>query len=117
VSDPFVARCDDCGERAATADPNAVVRVYRRHRAVTGHDMVWERAPADLPAPSTADGGHAVDAALDALDANADGVPLGTLSAALGACGWTIGETLDAVYDRRMHGALWEPRDDHVAAV
>lgn len=116
MTDPFVARCDDCGERTATADPNAVVRVYRRHHAVTGHDLVWERTPADIVTPSTAEGSRAVDATLAAFD-RADGVPLGTLSAALGACGWTVGETLAAVRDRRMRGALREPRDDHVAAV
>ncbi|MFC7256913.1 hypothetical protein [Haloplanus litoreus] len=38
-TDPFVACCPDCAERTATDDPNDVVRFFRRHHAVTGHDV------------------------------------------------------------------------------
>jgi hypothetical protein len=117
ATSPFVARCDVCGERTSTTEPNDVVRFYRRHHAVTGHDVVWERTPSDLATPPAGTEIRAVDAALTALTADADGVPLGLLSAALSANGWTVGETLDAVHERRLRGALWEPRDDHVAAV
>jgi hypothetical protein len=115
VSGPFVARCADCDERVSTASPNDVVAFYRRHRAVTGHDVAWERTPTELTVPSSTD----IDAVVAALaaDADADGVPLGALAAVMDERGWTVGETLAAVHERRLCGALWEPRDDHVAAV
>lgn len=112
----FVACCADCEEHVATDEPNDVVAFYRRHHAVTGHDVEWERTPNDLAAPASA-ASTAVDAVVADLAAPTDGVPLGTLAAVMSDCGWTVGETLAAVYERRMHGALWEPRDDHVAAV
>ena len=112
VTDPFVAACPHCAERTATDDPNEVVRFFRRHHAVTGHDVEWERIPslpADLPAEAD------LDAAVEAVD-DPD-APLGTVTAATSEWGWTVGETLDAIHDRRLTGALWEPRDDHVALV
>jgi len=113
VSDTFVAGCADCDERVSTATPNDVIAFYRRHRAVTGHDVAWERTPTALAAPSSTD----IDAVVAALDGGAEGVPLGVLAAVMDERGWTVGETLAAVHERRLHGALWEPRDDHVAAV
>jgi hypothetical protein len=110
----FVARCPDCTERTATDDPNDVVAFYRRHHAVTGHDVVWERRPDDiagLPENAT------LPDAIDRLADGASGAPLGAVSAAMSERGWTVGETLDAVHDRRLTGDLWEPRDDHVGVV
>lgn len=108
----FVARCPDCEERTTADDPNRVVAFYRRHHAVTGHDVVWERCPEAV---------EAVDAELDAvIDELADdtaGAPIGAVSAAMSDRGWTVGETLAAVDDRRLTGELWEPRDDHIGVV
>ncbi|WP_251342535.1 hypothetical protein [Haloplanus halophilus] len=110
-NDSPVASCPDCEERRTAEDPNEVVRFYRRHHAVTGHDVVWERPPSLPDLPPNADVEDAV-AALGDPDA-----ALGTVAAAASEWGWTVGETLDAVHDRRLTGALWEPRDDHVAVV
>lgn len=106
----FVAGCPDCTERVATDDPNDVVAFYRRHHAVTGHDVVWERSP-DVPATTE------LTDAIDRLADDADGAPLGAVSAAMSDCGWSVGETLSAVHDSRLTGDLWEPRDDYVAVV
>jgi len=109
---PFVACCPDCAERTTASDPNEVVAFYRRHHAVTGHDVTWERMPSlgtNLPADPD------IDAVVAALDDSP--VALGAVSAAASEWGWTVGETLDAVHDRRLTGALWEPQDDHVALV
>ncbi|WP_338737834.1 hypothetical protein [Haloplanus salilacus] len=106
----FVAACPDCAERVTTDDPNDVVAFYRRHHAVTGHDVTWERTP-DVPATTE------LTDAIDRLADDASGVSLGAVSAAMSDRGWSVGETLSAVHDRRLTGDLWEPRDDHVAVV
>ncbi|MFB6102226.1 MAG: hypothetical protein ABEJ73_06630 [Haloplanus sp.] len=113
MSAPFVGLCSDCEVRVPTDDPNEVVRFYRRHHGTTGHDITWEQVPVDLEAPTDAD----LDAVVAALAGESGGVPLGTVSAAMNDRGWTVGETLDTVHDRRLTGALWEPRDDHIDAV
>lgn len=112
---PYVGTCVDCEERRETNDPNEVVRFYRRHRAVTGHDVVWEQTPSDH---GTTNVDTDVPAVVASLVTNPDeGVSLGALSAVMSELGWTVGETLETVHDHRMRGALWEPQDDHVAAV
>ncbi|WP_248896023.1 hypothetical protein [Haloplanus halobius] len=111
--DAFVAECPACGERAATEQPNDIVAFYRRHTAVTGHDIVWERCPDEMQAAPAEQGLIAV---IDGL-ADGEGVPLGAVSAAMSEQGWTVGETLEAVDDHRLTGVLWEPRDDHVNVV
>lgn len=110
---PFVAACVDCDERREATDPNEIVRFYRRHQSVTGHDVEWERTPTTLD--TTSDDVPSVVASL--VGDPEEGVPLGELSAAMSEFGWTVGETLEAVHDHRMRGALWEPQDDHVSAV
>ncbi|MFC7156818.1 hypothetical protein ACFQPA_15380 [Halomarina halobia] len=110
----FVVACPDCEERRATDDANETVAFYRRHRAATGHDVVWERAAFDgddaLP-----DGDLA--AIVDELDGrHEDGVPIGVVAAALGARGVSMGETLERIRALRMRGGLYEPRDDHLRA-
>lgn len=106
----FVATCPDCAERVTTDDSNDVVRFYRRHHAVTGHDVVWERSP---DPPAAAD----LTETIDRLADGTGGAPLGAVSAAMGERGWSVGETLSAVHDHRLTGELWEPRDDHVGVV
>lgn len=110
---PFVATCVDCDEERAATDPNEIVRFYRRHTSVTGHDVTWTETPEDFDTAS-----EDVPTAVASLVSDPDeGVSLGELSAAMSEFGWTVGETLDAVYDQRMRGALWEPQDDYVSAV
>lgn len=112
MTGPFVAACVDCEERREATDPNEIVRFYRRHQSVTGHDVAWEQTPSlgvasdDVP-----------EVVSSLVTDPEEGVPLGELSAAMSELGWTVGETLDAVYDHRMRGALWEPQDDYVSAV
>jgi hypothetical protein len=113
---PFVARCSDCGFEAAATDPNDVLAAYRRHARHTRHTVTWRRADlgvdADLPSePSVT---HAVAALEPHYDA---GVPVGALTAALGAHGYTIGQALDALYAVRIEGSVYEPRDDHLKTI
>ncbi|WP_254545808.1 hypothetical protein [Halomarina pelagica] len=124
---PFVVACPDCEVRTATDDPNETVAFYRRHRAVTGHDLAWERAEFDgaddlRPDADGTDGpggGEAVLAAIvDDLEGTyGNGVPVGIVAAAMGARGVPMGETLERIRALRMRGALYEPRDDHLASV
>ena len=58
------------------------------------------------------------EAVLDALDEQfKGGIPLGIITAAMSKQGWTVGETIAALHELRMSGALWEPRDDHLRPV
>jgi hypothetical protein len=105
--------CPTCGFHATVTDPNDAIDRYRRHHSVTGHAVVWERTALDT-AVETAD----VERALDTLgDEYADGVPIGVLTVALADQGVTIEETLATIYDLRMEGAIYEPRDDHLLVV
>lgn len=113
MTEAFVAACPACTERVATDDANDVVSFYRRHHAVTGHDVQWERCPDAADVPATAD----LTDAIDRLADDAEGAPLGAVSAAMSGRGWSVGETLSAVHDHRLTGELWEPRDDHVGVV
>ncbi|QLC35361.1 hypothetical protein EFA46_013965 (plasmid) [Halarchaeum sp. CBA1220] len=108
-----VVTCPACDLHAAVDEPNDAIDLYRRHTSVTGHDVEWERVAVG-DAVTTAD----VKDALVALgDDYPEGVPLGVLTAALAERGVTIAATLDALYDLRMSGEIYEPRDDHVLAV
>ncbi len=115
-SAPFIARCTATGERFEVATPNEIVECYRRQRRLTGNDLEWVFA--DHHAVSRApDSGDVVEV-LEALDEHFDdGVPLGIIAAAMSKQGLTIGETLDALYEQRMTGRLWEPQDDHLSPV
>lgn len=105
--------CPTCDFHTTVAEPNDAIECYRRHRSVTGHAIAWERTALDA-AVETDD----VETALDGLgDEYGEGVPLGVLTAALAERGVTIEETLDAIYDLRMEGAIYEPRDDRVLVV
>ena len=106
----FAVTCPTCGTREELDDPNEAVEMYRRHRSVTGHAIEWERADLDVDVPS---GG--VEATLRALgDRYDEGVPVGVLTAAMSERGVGIDETLDELYELRMAGQLYEPKDDHL---
>ncbi|MFC6906471.1 DUF7542 family protein [Halalkalicoccus tibetensis] len=107
----LVVTCPDCAVRKAIDDVNEAVAFHRRHRAITGHDVEWERAElegASIP-------GEDLRSVIAELEARVEGgVPLGLVTVAMGERGMTIGETLDAVRELRMEGKLYEPRDDHL---
>ena len=113
--EPFVATCPDCDVKFEASDPNAVLEFFRRHHRHTGHDVVWTKTAFMFTLPQSGD----VKSVLSALEPNfdSDGVPVGTLTAAMAEQGYAIGETLDALYDVRMRGNIFEPRADHVRAV
>lgn len=46
-----------------------------------------------------------------------DGVPIGAYTAAMAEQGFGIGEALDALYEMRIVGKLYEPWEDHVRVV
>ncbi|QLG60509.1 hypothetical protein [Halorarum salinum] len=111
----FVAGCPSCDTRVATDEPNEVVAFQRRHRAITGHDAEMERAELSVDGVPEEGG---VEAVVRAIQPSFDrGVPLGVVAAAMSRRGATVGETLEAVHEARMRGALYEPRDDHLGAV
>jgi hypothetical protein len=112
----FVARATATGERIEATAANEVVAFYRRQTGLVATDVEW--VSCDHPAVTAAPDSGGVEHVLDALaEAFEGGVPLGIVTAAMSKQGWTVGETLDALYDRRMAGALWEPRDDHLRPV
>ncbi|MBP2252391.1 hypothetical protein J2754_002737 [Halarchaeum solikamskense] len=105
--------CAACDFHAVITEPNDAIERYRRHRSVTGHAIKWEQTALGVGLDT-----NDIETALDALgDEYPDGVPLGVLTAALSEQGVTIETTLDAIYDLRMEGAIYEPRDDHVLVV
>lgn len=115
----YVVGCADCDVRETFTDPNEVVAFYRRHAAVTGHDVAVEQSPVDDVPVEGVDGDAGVEAvvrALDERDDYGDGVPLGVVVAAMATRGYSVGQTLDAVESVRLTGGLYEPRDDHLAA-
>ena len=118
---PFVATCPDCDVSRDAAEPNELVDFYRRHYRHTGHDVAVTRADLDRDLDFDLDAtDREVAAVVEALEArnpdwNEDGVPIGIVAAAMSERGFTVGETLEAIYEVRMSGALYEPRDDHLA--
>lgn len=111
----FVVRCPSCGTERRTDEPNEVVEFHRRHRRVTGHDVEWVRA--ELPVDNVPEEGD-VEAVVRHLQRRFEGgVPLGVVAAAMARNDVPIAGTLDAVYEVRMRGGLFEPRDDHLGAV
>lgn len=108
-----VVTCAACDLHTAVDEPNDAIDLYRRHAGVTGHDVEWERVAVG-DAVAAAD---VKDALVELGDDYPEGVPLGVLTAALSEQGVTIAETLDALYDLRMSGEIYEPRDEHVLAV
>ncbi|ELY97962.1 hypothetical protein [Natrialba asiatica] len=129
-SAPFVATCPDCEIERSSDSATELVAFYRRHHRHTGHDIVVTRADLEFSAAVTAalDASDDVAAVVDGLDARygvdkhdsiesgTDGVPIGIVVAAMSERGFTVGETLEAIAGVRMTGALYEPRDDHLAA-
>ncbi|MFC6718358.1 hypothetical protein ACFQGT_12010 [Natrialbaceae archaeon GCM10025810] len=122
----FAAACPTCDVERTADSANELIEFYRRHSRHTGHEIEWLRADVDvdLPAPdadpaSAADGdGDALERVVADLEAHYDdGVPIGLVAAAMARRGYGIGETLDALREVRLTGALYEPRDDHVAVV
>lgn len=113
---PFVARCTESNGRVEASSANEVVEFYRRLQRVTGTDVEWVFAehPAVTKAPDSGD----VEHVLRALDEYFEhGVPIGIITAAMSKQGQTVAETLSALHDLRMSGALWEPRADHLRPV
>ncbi|GAA0307329.1 hypothetical protein [Halarchaeum salinum] len=108
-----VVTCPVCDLHTAVDDSNDAVDLYRRHASVTGHDVEWER----VAVGDTVSTGNVKAALVELGNDYSEGVPLGVLTAALAAQGISIAETLDTLYDLRMGGEIYEPRDDHVLAV
>lgn len=107
----LVVICPDCAVSMAIDDVNEAVAFYRRHRAVTGHDVEWERTELDDATVP----GEDLRSVIAGLEARVEGdVPLGLVAVAMSERGLTIGETLEAVRELRMNGELYEPRDDHL---
>ena len=92
---------------------NEVVEFYRRQTRLTATDVEWlscEHRAVTAP-PDSGGVDHVLDALAEQFN---NGVPLGIVAAAMSKQDWTVGETLDALYELRMAGALWEPREDHL---
>lgn len=117
---PFVATCPTCNVERDAESPNEIVQFYRRHHRHTGHDVVLTRADLEVDVEdevAVEDPATDVATVVDALEAHYEtGVPIGIVAAAMRQRGFTVGETLEAIYEVRMTGALYEPRDDHLAA-
>ena len=110
---PFVARSTATGERIEVTAANEVVEFYRRQTRLTATDVEWLSCEhrAVTAAPDSGGVEHVLDALAEQFN---NGVPLGIVAAAMSKQGWTVGETLDALYELRMAGGLWEPREDHL---
>jgi hypothetical protein len=111
----YAVTCPECEIRTETDVPNEIVERYRRHRSVTGHEIEIEHARTDAADDIDADDVEAVIRELQ--EQYRDGVPLGVVAAAMYHRGVSLTETLDDIYDLRMGGGLYEPQDDHIAAV
>ena len=109
----FVARSTDTGERIEATAANEVVEFYRRQTRLTATDVEWLFCEhhAVTAAPDSGGIEHVLDALVEQFT---NGVPLGIVAAAMSKQNWTVGETLDALYELRMAGGLWEPREDHL---
>ncbi|QLK24557.1 hypothetical protein HYG81_10510 [Natrinema zhouii] len=109
----FAVACQECGVSVEPDSANEIVDFYRRHRRQTGHDVVLTHADLEFEPPA-ADDLVTVIAGLENHYEN--GVPIGIVAAAMSERGLSVGETLEEIYEVRMTGALYEPRDDHLAA-
>ncbi|WP_129113488.1 hypothetical protein [Halegenticoccus tardaugens] len=110
---PFAAACPECAVESEAESANELVEFYRRHHRHTGHEIAWTRADVGFDLP---DGD--LEAVVGECESHYDeGVPIGIVAAAMGARGLTVGETLARIREVRMTGALYEPRDDHIAKV
>lgn len=116
---PFVATCPDCDVERDADSANEIVAFYRRHYRHTGHDVVVRRADLDteLEEEAVADSATDVAAVVATLEPHYEsGVPIGVVAAVLSRRDVTVGETLEAIREVRLTGALYEPYDDHLAA-
>ncbi|WP_226039852.1 hypothetical protein [Natrinema sp. DC36] len=109
----FAVACEECDIDVEPDSANETVDFYRRHRRQTGHDVVLTRADLEFEPPAS-DDLVTVIAGLEKRYEN--GVPIGIVAAAMSEQGFSVGETLEEIYEVRMTGALYEPRDDHLAA-
>ncbi len=112
---PFLVACLSADIEKELHSANEIVEFYRRYHRHTGDDVTVEHAQFgfELPAEGT------LEQVIGELEEQygEPGVPMGTIAAAMGEQGWTVGETLERIYEVRMTGALYEPRDDHLAVV
>lgn len=111
----YTVSCPECEVRSETDVPNEIVEIHRRHNSVTGHDIEIEHATTDAIDDVDAEGVEEVIRELQEQYRN--GVPLGVVAAVMHDRGVSLAETLDEIYDLRMGGGLYEPQDDHIAAV
>ncbi|WP_137290333.1 hypothetical protein [Natronorubrum halophilum] len=113
-SHAFEATCSDCGTTKTAESPNELIECYRRHSRHTSHELVWTRADVAFELPAADD----LERIVGELETHyEEGVPIGIVAAAMNDRGATIGETLESIREVRLTGALYEPRDDHVAVV
>lgn len=109
---PFVATCRTCDVHEEAESANETVEFYRRHYRQTGHDVVLTRTDLDFQVPGVTD----LETVIADLETHYDGgVPIGVVAAAMNERGFSIGETLEEIHEVRMTGALYEPRNDHLA--
>ncbi|QCS40818.1 hypothetical protein [Natrinema versiforme] len=110
----FTVACEECGVDADLESANGIVDFYRRHHRLTGHDATITRVDLAFELPTDGD----LETVVADLESRYDdGVPIGVVAAAMDEQGVSVGDTLAEIYDVRMTGALYEPRDDHLAAV
>ncbi|MFD1565278.1 hypothetical protein ACFR99_17210 [Haloarchaeobius amylolyticus] len=110
----FTVACEDCGVETELDSANEIVDFYRRHHRQTGHDVTITRAELAFDPPADGD----LETVVADLETRyEDGIPIGIVATAMREQGLSVGDTLAAIYDVRMTGALYEPRDDHLAAV
>ncbi|WP_318567183.1 DUF7542 family protein [Salinigranum marinum] len=115
---PFVVSCPDCERSHAVDRPNEAVAFFRRHERLTGHAVEWERPALDVEGLRAAPTDRSLDAVISWLDEQYDdGVPLGVVTAVRSDQGVSMHETFEAIEARRLSGALYEPRDDHLQPV
>lgn len=102
-----------CELHLPVSDPNEAIKIYRRHKRVTDHEVDWERTAIDVTSASSD-----LEAVLRDIDeADSEGVSAGVLTATLSAEGVSIGEVLDGLYDLRMEGKIHQPTDDHYSVL
>ncbi|WP_224336508.1 hypothetical protein [Haloprofundus halobius] len=110
----FAVACSECEVLKEVDDPNEGVAFYRRHHALTGHDVEWERIDFDAGDVPSGD----LKAVVRELERRYDGgVPVGVVTAAMSEQRASMRETLDGLRELRMNGELYEPRDDHLSAL
>lgn len=110
---PFAVLCPDCDVEKETTEPNEILTFYRRHHGLTGHDIEWKRSDLDIAVSTDAD----LKTIISTLEEHFEnGVPIGAIAAATTEHGFSFEETLEAIYELRMEGGLYEPQDDHLRA-